>query len=104
MSRFGAPGPERGFDSMRWDKVTQLAARHPVSLPGAFDRASDDMPGHEGENDGMLPHRGVLSVLRNRCSSPAAAVVSQSWRPGAFTSGGQPGGTYRGASRSTMRQ
>jgi hypothetical protein len=29
---FGTPGPERSIDSMRRDKVAQLAARRPVSL------------------------------------------------------------------------
>jgi hypothetical protein len=50
------------------------------------------MPDDEGEDDGMPPHGGVLAVLRTRSSSQAAAVVSQSWMPGGFTSGGQPGG------------
>ena len=50
---------------MRRDKVAQLAARGPVSLAGALDRVSGDMPGDEGEDDGMPPHRGVLPVLRN---------------------------------------
>jgi hypothetical protein len=61
---------------MRRDKVTQLTARHPVPLTGSLDRASDDMPGDEGENDGMPPHRGVLPVLRNQVQQPRDFPVS----------------------------
>jgi hypothetical protein len=55
---------------MRRDKVAQLAARHPVSLTGTLDRASEEMPGDKGEDDGMPPHGGVLPVLRNQVQQP----------------------------------
>ena len=55
---------------MRRDKVTQLAARGPVSLAGALDSASDEMPGDEGEDDGMPPHGGVLPVFRYQVQQP----------------------------------
>jgi hypothetical protein len=45
---FGTPDPERGVDSMRRDEVAQFAARCSVSVAGALDGASDDVPGDEG--------------------------------------------------------
>lgn len=57
---FDTPGPEHSVDSMWQDKFTRFAERRPVSLAGTLDRAVDDMPGDEGEDNEMPPCGHVL--------------------------------------------